>query len=485
MTTIAADAGQPGPGPADAGQPKHGRRGARQKRPVAVIGGGFSGTMVAIQLARLLPVGQPILLCERGAGFSLGIAYSTLVSGHLLNVRAANMSAFAAEPGHFEAWLADAADPSAIEVHRTEAGLFASRATYGRYLKSLLYDAVRTDDRPGQIRLLPDEVVECVRSETGFELTSAGGRRYSAAAVVLATGHVAPAPAPDPRFVTNPWQPGAIEGLDRHRPVLVLGTGLTMVDIVFSLRQKGFKGPIVAMSRRGALAQAHRPSPPWPMPEFSTAERGSVRRLMRRLRAEVEVARRQGADWRAVIDSIRPITAALWGGWPDAERRRFLRHARRWWDIHRHRLAPPNAAAIETMLHDGSVQLVAGRVTSIGFEPDAVRLSYQALSGGRKELEVQRVLAATGLESAGRTRDKLIGRLLEDGLVRLDSFGFGIEVGETFGVIGEDGSPVSNFWALGPIVRGMFWECIAVPDIRQQAETVARQVAAALEASAS
>jgi len=464
----------------DAGSPKSRQRVADQKLPVAVIGSGFSGTIAAIQLARRLPADQPILLCERGVGFSLGVAYSTPVAGHLLNVRAANMSAFAADPGHFEAWLAEAADPAAIEAHRTDAGVFASRATYGRYLKSILYDAVCADERPSQLRLLPDEIVDCRRSGAGFELISAGGRRYPAAAIVLATGHVPPAPSPDPRYVTNPWRPEAIEGLDRRSPVLVLGTGLTMVDIALSLRQKGFKGPIIAMSRRGALAQAHRPSSPWALPDFTATERGSVRLLMRRLRAEVRAAQAQGVDWRAVVDSIRPITAALWRDWPDAERRRFLRHARRWWDIHRHRMAPPNAAAIDAMLADGSLQLLAGRITGIGFEADTVRVAYQSPSGGEKELEVQRVIAATGLESAGRTRDTLMERLLEEGLVRLDPLGFGIEVAETLEVVGEDGQPVPNFWALGPIVRGMFWECIAVPDIRQQAEQLARRAVSAL-----
>lgn len=458
------------------------QRVGHQKLPVAVIGGGFSGTMAAIHLARALPADQPILLCERGAGFCLGVAYSTAVSGHLLNVRAANMSAFAADPAHFERWLAGTADPAEIETHRTEAGVFASRATYGRYLRSILYEALRADEHASQLHLLPDEIVDCVRHGSGFELVSAGGRRYTAAAVVLATGHVPPSPSPDPRYVTNPWLPAATEGLDRREAVLVLGTGLTMVDITLALRQKGFKGRIVAMSRRGALAQAHSTSPPWPLPEFAAAERASVRLLMRRLRREVAAAQAQGVDWRAVVDSIRPITAALWRGWSEAERRRFLRHARRWWDIHRHRMAPPNATAIAAMLADGSLQLLAGRITGMSFDGETVRVAYQKLSCGTAELEVQRVIAATGLESAVRTRDTLMERLLEQGMVRLDGLGFGIEVTEDLEIVGENGRPVANFWALGPIVRGVFWECIAVPDIRQQAERVGRVAAAALTA---
>jgi uncharacterized NAD(P)/FAD-binding protein YdhS len=355
--------------------------------------------------------------------------------------------------------------------------VFASRATCGRNLKSILYDAVCRNRNPGRLRLLPDEIVDCTRHGDGFELLTEGGRYYKAGGVVLATGHMLPALSPDPRYVTDPWPSTATEGLDRRAPVLVVGTGLTMVDIVLSLRQKGFAGQIIALSRCGALALPHCAAPPRPLPALTDAERGSVRLLMRRLRTEAAIARAVGIDWRAVVDSIRPATIELWQGWPDVERRRFLRHARRWWDIHRHRMAPPIATAIKAACTDGSLRLVAGRITAMSFEADAVRVTYQPLSGGSAELEVQRVIAAMGLESAMRTRDKLIGRLLESGLVQLDGLGLGVEVTPDLEVIGSDGRKVPRLWALGPIVRGVFWECVAVPDIRQQAEKIGRVIA--------
>jgi uncharacterized NAD(P)/FAD-binding protein YdhS len=456
------------------------RRVGREKRPIAVIGGGFSGTMAAIQLSRHAPGDRPILLCERGPAFGIGVAYATQIPSHLLNVRASNMSAYAADPTHFEAWLEREGEPAGAEACETEAGVFASRNTYGKYLKSILYDAVCGSDNTGQLRLLPDEIVDCRRIEGGFELTSASGRRYSAGAVVLATGHVPPTSSPDERYVTNPWAPGATSGLDDGAPVLVLGTGLTMVDVVLALRQGGFAGPVVALSRRGALSQPHRTVQHWPRPEFTATERRSVRLTMHRLRAEVAAARLQGVDWRAVVDSIRPITAELWQGWPEAERRRFLRHARRWWDIHRHRMAPPNAAAIDAARGDGSLRIVAGRVRGIAFDADTARVTYEPRAGGTATLAVQRVIVATGLESALQTTDRLTQRLIEQGLARLDGLGFGIDVTTDLQVVGADGHPVDKLWALGPIVRGVFWECIAVPDIRQQAERFGRHAARAL-----
>lgn len=456
----------------------------KEKLPVAVIGGGFSGTMAAIELARSVAPDQPILLCERGATFASGVAYATKVSDHLLNVRAANMSAFASEPSHFETWLATQGQSLGAEMHRTDAGVFATRDTYGKYLKSNLYDAICRHDTAGQLRLLPDEIIDCRRVDGGFELLSGSGRRYRASAVLLATGHVPPAPSPDARHVRNPWAPGALSGFDRAAPILVLGTALTMVDVVLALRRNGFDGEIIGLSRGGLLPQCHRPTDAWPMPAFTDEERRSVRLTMRRLRVEVAAARARGIDWRAVIDSLRPITQELWRGWPDVERRRFVRHVRRWWDVHRHRMAPPNAAIVDEERRDGRLRIVSGRIEGLRFDDDAVRVAYLPRGGGAPvELAVQRVIVATGLESAAKTGDPLMRRLLEHGLLRWDSLGFGIEVTPDLQVIGADGRPVPRLWALGPLVRGVFWECIAVPDIRLQAERVGKLAAAELNAS--
>jgi uncharacterized NAD(P)/FAD-binding protein YdhS len=457
----------------------------REKLPIAVIGGGFSGTMAAIELARSVPPDQPILLCERGQTFGSGVAYATKVSEHLLNVRATNMSAFASEPAHFQSWLVKQGDAVGAEVHRTEAGVFATRDTYGKYLTSILYDAVCRDDSAGQLRLLPDDIVDCAVIEGGFELTSGSGRRYRVAAVVLATGHVPPVPSSDPRYVNNPWAPGALRGFERATPVLVLGTALTMVDVVLALRREGFAGPVIALSRGGLLPQAHAATEAWPMPSFTEAELASVRLVMRRLRAEAAMARTLGVDWRAVIDSIRPITQELWRGWSKTERRRFVRHARRWWDIHRHRMAPPNAAMVDRMLREGGLRIVSGRIGDVTFDDAAVRVTYEPRGGGALvELAVQRVIVATGLESAAKTNDRLMRRLIGQHLLRWDGLGFGVDVTMDLQVVGADGAPVPRLWALGPLVRGVFWECVAVPDIRLQADRLGKLVAAALETTA-
>ena len=433
--------------------------------PIAVVGGGFSGAVTALHLTRLLQGSPPVMLFERTGRVGPGLAYATASPSHLLNVRAANMSAFPDDPAHFERWLAaDSGEPG--DRHDTEAGLFASRRLYARYLCDTF------EAEGGRTLRIPAEIVDCRREDGAFVLTDATGTDHRLSAVILATGHVAPRPAADPRHVTDPWEPGWLAGLDPAQPVLIRGTALTMVDIVLTLRESGFAGPIIALSRRGQLPQAHRAAAAWSLPDLTPAERSTVRGVLRRLRREADQAHGQGVDWRSVIDSIRPITSDLWRGWSLGERQRFLRHARRWWDIHRHRMAPPVEKLIAADLRAGSLRVESGRLDSITAEAEGLRVAWNG-----RDLLCQRVVDAVGLAGMREVRPGLVDRLMARGLARLDPLGIGLDVEDSLAVRGADGEPVPGLWALGPMVRGTFWECIAVPDIRRQAAAVAAQAA--------
>ncbi len=456
------------------------------KRPIAVVGAGFSGTIAALKLLRRLPSDQPVILCERAPEFAKGVAYATGESDHLLNVRAANMSALDDEPLHFEEWLKRRAPNGHEGMHETPAGLFASRGLYGQYLRSILDYAMRETAGHAQLRLMPDDVTDVIADRGGYELLCASGQRLQVSGIVLANGNLPPEEKADPRICENPWGAKAWARLEGDLPVMIVGTGLTMVDLAISMRRRGFKGKIVAMSRGGMLPTRHAPVTPWPTPHFTLAEEQSVPLLMAHLRDEVFAAAEQGVDWRAVIDSMRPITASLWSRLPLTERQRFLRHARRYWDVHRHRMAPPHADLIESMQADGSLSVIGGRIRGFESTPTQVLVKYAPRGGNGAEttLAVQRVIMASGLEHIDRTRDPLMKNLLDRGLVRFDRQGLGIDVTDGLNVVRDDGTPAERIWALGPIVRGVFWECVAVPDIRVQATHVAVSVVARLREDA-
>jgi uncharacterized NAD(P)/FAD-binding protein YdhS len=457
------------------------------KPPIAVIGAGFSGTMAALHLLRRVPADQPVLLCERAAEFARGVAYATGDNDHLLNVRATNMSALADDPSHFADWLRQCVTPRAGGVHETAAGQFASRGMYGHYLRGILDSAMRETAHRGQLRLLPDDITDVIaRAGGGYDLVCASGNRLEVAGVVVAVGNLPPEENIDPRLCGNPWGDKAWRPLSSDAPVLIIGTGLTMVDLVLSIRRRGFTGQVIALSRGGLIPSRHLPAGAWETPVLTPEEERSLPKLMRRVRDEVRRAAAQGVDWRAVVDSLRPITARIWQRLPVAERRRFLRHARRYWDVARHRMAPPNADMIDAMIADGSLRITAGRIQDFDTtSPEAVAVTFRHRRTGVPEtLRVQRVIMASGLEQIARTRDPLMQRLLDRGLLRMDSQGMGLDVTDNLNAISRDGSVAHHIWALGPIVRGVFWECIAVPDIRVQASQLAQSVAARLKEEA-
>ncbi|MFE1602669.1 FAD/NAD(P)-binding protein [Methylobacterium sp. ID0610] len=444
--------------------------------PVAVIGAGFSGTMAALHLSRLLPPGRPVLLCEKSAVFARGLAYATGCPDHLLNVRAANMSAFPDEPEDFSRWLERCGLDDLAGIRATPAGVFAARGLYGRYLTDLLLGALQG---PGMPRLIleNDEVVDLAPSAEGFRLTLAAGRVRPVAGVILACGNLQGGRELPTRYRIDPWDETPLDGLRADMPVLIRGSGLTMVDAVAALRRRGFSGPVVAVSRHGYLPQVHAPAPSWPAPAFDAAERLSARALLRRVRQEVVRAVEAGGDWRGVIDGLRPGSIALWQGLPLPEQRRFLRHLRSIWDVHRHRMAPPAAEIIARETRAGDLSLLRGRIEAIADQAGfaTVRIRERG-SERRRDLSVQRIIDASGIASVAQTDDPLLRRLMQRGLVRPDAHGLGLAVAEDFSVTGGDGAE-RPLWTLGPLLRGTLWECTAVPDIRGQAATLARIVA--------
>ncbi|MGX5776533.1 FAD/NAD(P)-binding protein [Methylorubrum zatmanii] len=449
--------------------------------PIAVIGAGFSGTMAALQLLSALPPDRPVLLCERGGSFARGLAYGTGNPAHLLNVRAANMSAFPDRPGHFEDWLARSGlggVGAAGGVVRTPAGTFVARGHYGSYLSELLTGAVTGPGTP-RLQLVNDAVVDLEPRAGGYLLRTEGGQTHRIAGAVLAMGNLAAA-APKSRHSLDPWIPENFGRLHPHAPVLVVGTGLTMLDTVASLRAHGFSGAILALSRRGLLPNAHAPAGTWPAPDLTPADFASLPRLLARLRAEVARARVAGIGWHGVIDALRPLTDTIWRGLPAAEQARFLRHLRPFWDVHRHRTAPPAAATIADEIGRGSLTVRAGRLLAIEDEAAQALVTLRFRGAKRTErLAVQAMIDATGFGHLAESRDPLLRRLSEQGLVRPGPFGLGLDAGTDYRAIGtglgEGGGPL---WIIGPLLRGVLWECMAVPDIRNEAAELAGLVAA-------
>lgn len=426
---------------------------------IAIVGGGFSGAMLA---ARLAERGMSSTLIDRTPDFGLGVAYSTPFEGHLLNVRSGRMSALADQPDHFVRWLAAhvpaQADPDG----------FAPRRIFGRYVQDRLAQVEKA--HPGRI----DRVVGEVVSVEDGGVTLSDGRRIDADVVVLTTGNPAPRTASggSKRVIGDPWAPGALAGIGPEDDILIVGTGLTMVDMLLVLEAGGWRGHATALSRRGLLPRAHAEAPD--PPETPTADMLGGG-LSDRMKAARRLAR--GAGWREMMEGLRPITADLWAVTDLATRSRIVRHLRPWWDVHRHRLAPQIGARIDGLLSGGRLTVVSGRVRSIEADDTGVRMEWKPRQGpGRPALTAAWLIDCTGPGHAPEA-DPVTGPLLAGGRARLDPLRLGLDLDASGRVVSADGQADPALFVLGPPARAAFWETIAVPDIRKRIEDVVAALA--------
>ncbi|WGM32692.1 FAD/NAD(P)-binding protein [Brevundimonas sp. NIBR11] len=426
-------------------------------RNVAVVGGGFSGAMLAARLAEA-DVGS--ILINRTADFGLGVAYSTPFEGHLLNVRSSRMSALADQPDHFVRWL----EANAPELADPEG--FAPRKVFGRYVQWRLAGAEAA--HRGLIRRVVGEVVGV--DADGVALSD--GRKITADAVVLTTGNPAPKTASggSARVLADPWAPGALEQVGADDDVLIVGTGLTMVDMLQALDGQGWRGRAQALSRRGLLPRAHgeRHDPPeTPTPAMLEG------RLSERTKAARAVARQAG--WREMMEGLRPVTADLWAKADLPTRRAIVRHLRPWWDVHRHRIAPRIGVFIDRLLFEGRLSVVAGRVRGIEVDDAGVRLDWTRRGQAQPPLTGAWLIDCTGPGHAPEA-DPVTGPLLASGRARLDSLRLGLELDGSGRVLHADGKADLSLFVLGPPARAAFWETIAVPDVRKRIEDVVKAI---------
>jgi uncharacterized NAD(P)/FAD-binding protein YdhS len=443
---------------------------------IAIVGGGFSGTLV---LAHLIETGAPfeVELFEARPACGPGIAYGTCEAPHLLNVQAGRMGAFEAED--FHRWLQ-------WEKNGVNADAYVPRALYGRYLKDVMAQALNEARRRGiRVRIVQAAVTDVSLRRDGMMMVAAGGRRSEADAVVLATGNFPPRPLVafsrsaqrSRRYIGDLWRANA--GLSDHLgtlakgdTVLILGTGLTAVDAILTLRAGGFEGKIVAISRHGRLPLAHKAGMriPWTLTVQPEDVPPTARALLAWLRHEAKLAEAESVGWRSVFDAVRPFIHSLWQRLDARERRKVLRKLSLW-NIHRHRMAPEVHAEIEALRETGRLDVVAAHCSAIArrFSGFTVRLRRKGAAAG-ETLRPALIVNCVGPEyDVVRIDHPLFRNLLRRRLIVRSPVG-GIAARDN-GV--ADGRNEGRIFVIGPLLIGELLETTAVPELRELAKHVA------------
>lgn len=441
---------------------------------VAVIGAGFSAlSLLSLWRERGAAIAGVSVYADAREAFT-GLAYADSAGQSLLNTRAADLGLTPSQPGAFADWLG---------LSGLDRDGFRTRVEYGAYLRAQWSQLLAS--APFPIEFVSHRAEAVVREGDGFIVT-AGDRRGRVDTVVLANGTLPAAPLAmldddarrHPNYVDDPWRSRWSDGIDTDAPVVVLGTGLSMLDHVLHLRGRGHRGPITAISRHGLLP---RPHPEQRLPAEALHDDVRVAWSQRSVRALLRTLRRacnQRDDWHAAFDALRPHIAEVWRALPAAEQGRFLRHLRSYWEVHRHRCARALWEEQQRWIAAGELQIVAARLLRVRVEDDRLALDLRRRGRAHVDtLHAQRLLRATGIDGPlQRGVDPLIDGLIAQNLVRAHPLGLGLDVDEHNRVLDVRGSVVPGLFALGALARGLLWETTAIPEMRQRAAVVAAAI---------
>lgn len=434
---------------------------------IGIIGAGFSGTALLAAIARFVKDPVEIILFEKTGSFALGEAYKTPYYFHLLNVRAKDMSAFEDAPDHFLQWLqrhpeihayADAAQPLAEQ--------FMPRKLYGEYLRDVL-----AESQSGSVQVVLetaeaiDILVDAGKNQAAIILQD--GRQYVVDQVVLALGNAAPSAFPFPveaaQCIAHSWDYTAPARIRKHDPVMIVGTGLSMIDAVLTLYHQGHRGVIYGLSRHGLLPLRHADhSAPFALQQEKLSTKLSE--LTRYINTAGRSLINQGEDWRSVINAVRPHVVKLWQGISAQDKKRFVRHMLPYWNIHRHRVHTAIADLLTKLEGEQQLQIIAGRILAVDHDEVLIKLRGQDET---KSVTAKWLINCMG-PSMHAVSQPILAALLKRGLAALDASKLGLALNEHGALIDDKGNISSLLFAIGPLRRATEWETSAVPEIRKQ-----------------
>lgn len=455
---------------------------------VLIIGGGLSGTLLAVQLLRL-PGARQILVIEPRDELGRGEAYSAVELGHTLNGNAARMSVDPDNADDLTQWLsahiAAGGWPESDRQHVPVSELFPPRGLFGLYAQQRLAEAKALS--ASRIEHIRAEVIDVQVDSSSTLLTLDNGEQLRGDCAVLATGMFPAARTPQTSSsglnaaAVDPWDVDAMRQLDPQSTVLIIGSGLTMVDAVVSLEQAGHRGPIEVFSRHGLLPHVRRQPPAWE--DFLAGDQRlcSPLQLMREVRRQCRRAMAQGIDWQAPLDTVRVHIARLWSQASERHKRQFVRHVRPWWESHHHRSPPLSAALVERLHGEGRLRIQAASFQ--GVEP-SVKGQVTLRLRRRGEVHATFVSGCALINSSGieydwrRVARPLPRQLLARGLVQPGPLALGIAADESGAVLDVQGIASERLFAMGPPLRGMWWESTAVTDVALQAKALAARLVA-------
>lgn len=441
-------------------------------KTIAIIGGGISGTLVVLNVLKHSHVPVSILWFDDKNSFCKGLAYSTKNDEHLLNVRASNMSVFVDEPEHFVSWLLK-------HKFLYSATDFVPRSIYGNYVLSVFNELKHSASHGANTITVKQfaEEVKSIRQENDEFIISAT-QNHHVQQVVLGFGNFLPAhPLPlatkaiskefifSKRYYQNAFSPLLFQNATRCQHITIIGSGLTMVDVVMSLNKQHYQGKIQVISPHGYLPQAHLEEPLPSIPSFiNEREHYTLLQIVHLVNTQLKFAKANQLHIHSMIDALRPHVQRLWTGFSLDDKKQFLRHLRHKWGLARHRAPSQSIQVLNEYMKSQRLMVLKGRIFDIQSNTDGFDIYYSTKANQKNSFKTELIVNCTGPESDFEKIDlPLIKQLIKDGIIEADPLKYGLKSM-------PNGQITNNLFTIGPPLKGILWESTAVPEIRIQAK---------------
>jgi uncharacterized NAD(P)/FAD-binding protein YdhS len=464
-------------------------------KKIGIIGGGFTGTMAAVQM--ILKSSQPceIILISEKNNLNKGIAYNSYSKKHLLNVITAKMSAYPDDQDHFLDWVMQQKEFESQE--RTLIAVsFLPRQLYGEYLTHIWNESLLiARSKSIFMNVLDNVVLDLDVNRNNVLMILDNGKSITVDECIIATGNNIPRNPiirneefyGSKNYFQNPWKAESVENLREFDPVLIIGNGLTMVDTVLGLLEKGFKGKIYSISPNGFNILAHRHTGIHYSKLSEELKQGaSLQDLVSLFNRHIKAIRKYGISAEPVIDSLRPHTQKIWMNLSVHEKQIFMSRLRHLWGVARHRVPLHTHDKIQQLRIEGRLQICSGQILNLVENERNIMVEYYDTKDyAKKEVIVARVINCTGPETdLIRLENSFLKKCLQKGIITQDPLKLGINANaDTFEIIGETGQSYANLFTIGSNLKGMLWESTAVNELRVQVEKLAERLSNKVENS--
>ncbi|HSY75553.1 MAG TPA: FAD/NAD(P)-binding protein, partial [Bacteroidia bacterium] len=363
------------------------------------------------------------------------------------------------------------------------------RILYGEYLNEIWAKAVVDKREDVELNVLDDAAVDVEIGEDMVMVLMKSGKNVSANKLILATGNAEPKDPSIPNidfykssnYFRNSWKKGSAANVRPDKDVLIIGNGLTMVDTVLGLIENGFTKTIYSLSPHGFGILPHRHGGiNYTGLSQELKEPYTLTNLVRLTHKHIRIVRQLGLSAEPIIDSLRPHTQNIWQSLSLKERRYFLNsRLRHLWGVARHRLPVHTHDLIQNLRIQGKLVILAGNIKNIQEGKDGVLVScYNRKTKTEESITVERVINCTGpdgnIKKSGNT---VLQNMWKRGIATADPLELGINANpQSFSIIDKYGEKLPHVFTLGTNLRGMLWESTAVPELRIQAEKLAKQL---------